>query len=197
MNETMKQKETQEIRFRYVPLHQVSLEEVTSRDPKSHEAYVFLQRLKAGAKKVTEGVWMSTQVPSFTEELPENIKIVKPEDLEEQVKAYAPRSGSRMMTLEEALLTLEWIRQEENANRKEGEKIEIEQLASSQGIQSSIFPYMTNRKKALLVKTEGGYAILGADEGYLVKLPCTDVRVISGGEYIDGNIKPIMVLKVS
>lgn len=188
MSERMKQKEIHGKRFQYVPLDQISLEEVKSRDAKTNNANLFVQRLKEAEGKAKKGVWISTEQPSYLV-LDEKIAVVKPEELEEKVKQFSLEFTSRMMTLSEALFTLEWIRQELK------EEVKVEDFTSTKGMENSIVPYMTNRENVLLVKAEKGYALLGSGEYFREECPCTHVSYIVAGEHIDKTIKPIMVLE--
>lgn len=182
----MKQKEVKGKRFQYLPLEEVSLDEVKSRDARTQFAHVFVQKLKGAEGKVKKGIWICEEQPSYLV-LEEKMGVVRPEELEEQVKRFAPELGSRIMTLEEAVLALEWIRQKI--------EVEVETLASIEGVKNSIVPYLTNRKNVLLAKTEEGYALLGSGEYFKDEFACTHVSYIQESEHIDKDIKPIMVLE--
>ncbi len=170
-----------------IRLCDVPVEELISGDSQTQYAKDFKQQLK-NAKQTEDmkvEIWLPVEAPSYVE-LGEQVKNIQPETLENMVKEFAPKSGSRMMMLEEALFVLGHIAYKQGCT--------VEELCSVKGIENEILPYMTNRKNALLVKTKQGYAVIGAGGMFANSLPATDIKEISAGEYIQAEILPIMVM---
>jgi len=173
-------------RYKYLPLDQIDITPTCKLEGKDGYSNIFIRKLKSVGEEGKKGIWISPERPSFVS-VKEEVGVVKPKFLEEQVKSFSPENGSRLLTLAEALVLLEYIRQEGD--------YKVEELASVAGIQNEVIPYMTNRKCALLLKTERGYAILGAGEYYKQKLPATDVQEIPSDGFITKEIQPVMVLE--
>lgn len=168
-----------------VRLCDVPVEELIKGDGKTEYAQEFKQRLKKAKQNenLKGEIWIPVEAPSYVE-LAEQVKVIQPETLENMVKDFAPQSGSRMMMLEEALFIFAHIAHKQGCT--------VEELCSVKGVENAIVPYMTNRKQALLVKTEQGYAILGAGGMFADMLPATDIMEIPEGEYIQAGICPVM-----
>lgn len=174
-------------RYIYIPLDTVSLEEALSHDVKHNTEYDYVEKLKGLRANMPKGIWVLVDSPNTLEKPEDEKETVFPQYLEEKISEISTENVSRLMTEAEALVLLEYIRQMEGKT--------VSDLCSIPGFDNQIIPYMTSRRNSLLVKTEEGYAILGAGSYYRDMIPITDIRKIDKTAYVSSGIMPIMVLE--